>query len=264
MYTKFDKGDVLIVGVYVDDLLITGSNKNEVEEFKSQMNTQFEMSNLGLLSFYPGIEVNQTEEFTTLKQSAYARKLLEKSGISSCNPCKFPMEHKLQLDKDEGGTLVDATEYRGIVGSLRYLTHTRPDISYAVGIVSRFMEMPTVKHQQAIKHILRYIRGTIDYGLVYKREGNGKILLGFSDSDLAGDVVDRRSTGGMCFYLNHKLISWISQKQRVIALSSCEAEYMAATNAASQGIWFQSLLEEISGQRIGQLYYTWITSLQWS
>lgn len=251
VYTKSSSGSVIIVGVYVDDLLVTGSNEFEIEEFKLQMNKQFEMSNLGLLSFYLGIEVNQTGLFTTLKQSAYAKKLLDRAGMVSCNPCKSPMENKLQLDKDEEGQLVEATEYRCIVGSLRYLTHTRPDITYAVGVVSRFMERPTVKHQQAVKHILRYVKGTVNYGLAYENEQSGKILVGFSDSDLAGDVVDRRSTGGMCFYLNKSLISWTSQKQRVVALSSCEAEYMAATLAACQSIWLRGLLEEISGQKIG-------------
>lgn len=155
------------------------------------------------------------------------------------------------MDKDEEGTLVDATEYRRIVGSLRYLTYTRPDIAYVVGVVSRFMENPTVKHQQAVKHILRYIRGTIDYGLVYANETNSRTLYGFSDSDLAGDVFDRRSTGGMCFYLNRSLISWSSQKQMVVALSSCEAEYMAATAAATQSIWLRGLMSEISRQPVG-------------
>lgn len=251
VYTKVDKENVLVIGVYVDDLLVTGSSKQEIEKFKVQMNRQFEMSNLGLLSFYLGIEVNQKEHSTTLKQSAYAKKLLDKSGMANCNPCRYPMEYKLQLDKDEGGELVDATEYRSTVGGLRYLTHTRPDISFAVGVVSRFMGTPTVKHNQAVKHILRYVKGTIDFGLVYKYERNEKILLGFSDSDLAGDVVDRRSTGGMCFYLNKSLVSWTSQKQRVVALSSCEAEYMAATTAACQSIWLQGLLEEITGKEIG-------------
>lgn len=117
------------------------------------------------------------------------------------------MENKIQLDKDEGGKLVDATEYKSIVGSLRYLTHTRPDISSAVGVVSRFMEKLTIKHHQALKHILRYLKGTADYGLVYVKENAGMVLSGFSGSDLAGDVIDRRSTGGMCFYLNKSLIS---------------------------------------------------------
>ncbi|XP_074356695.1 secreted RxLR effector protein 161-like [Apium graveolens] len=161
------------------------------------------------------------------------------------------MENKIQLDKDWGGKLLDATEYRSIVGSLRYLTHTRPDISYVVGVVSRFMEKPTIKHHQALKHILRYVKGTVDYGLVYATENDGRVLSGFSDSDLAGDVIDRRSTGGMCFYLNRSLISWASQKQRVVALSSCEAEYMAATTAACQSVWLRGLLKEITGQQLG-------------
>ncbi|XP_063946041.1 uncharacterized mitochondrial protein AtMg00810-like [Daucus carota subsp. sativus] len=251
VYTKSVGGNVIIVGVYVDDLLVTGSDKRKIEEFKLQMNKKFEMSNLGLLSFYLGIEVNQGGMFTTLKQSAYAKKLLDKAGMLNCNSSKYPMEYKLQLDKDEGGKLVDATEYRCVVGSLRYLTHTRPDISYSVGVVSRFMDKPTVKHQQVVKHILRYVRGTIDHGLVYVNEKSGKVLSGFSDSDLAGDVIDRRSTDGICFYLNKSLISWASKKQRVVALSSCEAEYMAATTAACQSIWLRGLLEEILGHQVG-------------
>lgn len=189
--------------------------------------------------------------YTTLKQSAYVKKLVEKSGMKNCNSSCFPMEQKLQLDKDENGKAVDATEYRCMVGSLRYLTHTRPDISYAVGVVSRFMERPTIIHQQAVKRILRYISGTVDHGLIYTRDTSKKTITGFSDSDLAGDVIDRRSTGGMCFYLNGNLVSWASQKQRVIALSSCEAEYMAATTAACQSIWLRGLLSEIIGQQVG-------------
>lgn len=251
VYTKSTKESVLIVGVYVDDLLVAGSNIDEINRFKNQMKECFEMSDLGLLSYYLGIEVQQGTTHTTLKQSAYVYKILEKSGMQNCNSSRFPMEQKLRLDRDENGKIVNATEYRCIVGSLRYLTHTRPDISYAVGVVSRFMERPTIKHQQAVKHILRYISGTKDHGLVYVRDENKKPIFGFSDGDLTGDVIDRRSTGGMCFYLNGNLVSWASQKQRVIALSSCEAEYMAATIAACQSIWLRGLLSEIVGQQIG-------------
>ncbi|XP_074337612.1 secreted RxLR effector protein 161-like [Apium graveolens] len=163
------------------------------------------------------------------------------------------MDQKLQLDKDEGRELVNATEYRCIVGCLRYLTHSLPDITYVVGVVSRFMEQPTVKHKQAVKQILRYIKGTISYGLRYTRNSYRNALSGYTDTDMAGDVVDRRSTGGMCFYLNGNLISWTSQKQRVIALSSCEAEYMAATLAACQSIWLRGLLREVLRQQVGSV-----------
>lgn len=217
------------------------------------MNQQFEMSDLGLLSYYLEIEVSQSCLGITLKQAAYAKRILQKAGMVSCNLTRCPMDQKLQLDKDEGGELVNVTEYRCIVGSLRYLTHTHPDITYAVGVVSRFMEQPTVKHKQAVKQILRYIKGTISYGLRYTRDSYRNLLTGYTDSDLAGDVVDRRSTRGMCFDLNGNLISWRSQKQRVIALSSCEAEYMAATLAACQSIWLRGLLREVSRQQVGSV-----------
>ncbi|XP_020271007.1 uncharacterized protein LOC109846196 [Asparagus officinalis] len=142
------------------------------------------------------------------------------------------MEAKLKFRKDPEGTPVDVTQYRRVIGCLRYLTHTRPDISYAVGIVSRYMEKPTVVHSQAVKHILRYVKGTVSYGLVYRWSRCNEELVGFTDSDLAGDVDDRRSTGGMTFYLGDSLVTWTSQKQKTVALSSCEAKFMAATAVA--------------------------------
>ncbi|GJU50602.1 zinc finger, CCHC-type containing protein [Tanacetum coccineum] len=223
VYTKKKDDDVLIIGVYVDDLIVTGSCHKSIQDFKRDMKAKFEMSDLGLLSYYLGIEVNQQETGITLKQEAYARSILTKTRMIKCNPSKRPMEHKLKLTKDGEGELINPTEYRSIVGGLRYLTHTRPDISFAVGVFSRFMEKPTEQHLQAVKGIL---------------------------SDLANDVNDRKSTGGMAFYVNGNLVTWASQKQRVVALSSCEAEFIAATMAACQGIWLRRLLTEITKQRV--------------
>lgn len=214
VYTRQDKEDVLIIGVYVDDLLVTGSSVSCIEAFKKQMNNFFEMSDLGKLAYYLGIEVEQGDGFIELKQTGYAKKLLKQAGLEDCNPTKFPMDPKEQLTKDEGGKQVDATQYMSLVGGLRYLVHTRPDIAFAVGIVSRFMEHPTILHMNAIKQILRYIRGTLEVGLVYSKKNGNNSLTGYSDSDLAGDIEDRRSTGGMVFYLNESLITWVSQKQR--------------------------------------------------
>ena len=161
------------------------------------------------------------------------------------------MEPKIQMHKDAKGKSVNSTDFKSMVGGLRYLVHTRPDIAYAVGVVSRFMERPTVLHQNAVKRILRYVQGTLDYGLVYHKGRGNYLLSGFSDSDLAGNVDDRKSTGGMAFYLDESLITWVSQKQRCVALSSCEAEFMAATAAACQGIWLQGLLRQISDVKVG-------------
>lgn len=170
--------------------------------------------------------------------------------MAGCNPTKFSMDPKLLITKDEGGTPVDSTLFKSMVGGLRYLVHTRPDIAFSVGIISRYMEHPTVMHLNAAKRILRYIQGTFEYGLVYSKDSSNNVLTGYSDSDLAGHIDDRKSTGGMVFYLNESLVTWVSQKQRCVALSSCEAEFMAATAAACQAIWLRKVLMKITDKPI--------------
>ncbi|XP_074378752.1 secreted RxLR effector protein 161-like [Apium graveolens] len=127
----------------------------------------------------------------------------------------------------------------------------RPDIAYVVGIVSRFMEKSTVTHLNAVKRIMRYVKGTLEYGLVYSSVSENNILTGYLDSDLAGHVEDMKSTSGVVFYLNESLITWVSQKQKCVALSSREVEFMAATAAACQGIWSHKLLSQITGSQVG-------------
>ena len=251
VYTKREGDEALIVGVYVDDLLITRTNVSVIESFKKQMNKEFDMSDLGKLSHYLGIEVNQKGDYIKLNQVAYDQKLLEKAGMYDCNSAKYPMETKIQLDKDVKGKAVNPTQYKSIVGGLRYLVHTRPDIAYAVGIVNRYMERPTELNLRAVKRILRYIKGTMEFGLVYAKGTRNYLPSGYSDSDLAGNIEDRRSTGGMAFYLDESLITWVSQKQRCVALSSCEAEFMAATAAACQGVWLKNLLSRITDMKQG-------------
>jgi len=137
------------------------------------------------------------------------------------------MEEKIKLSKESTAEKVDATQYRSIIGGLRYLTHTRPDIMFAVGYLGRFMEDPREDHSAAVKKLLCYVAGTIGYGIIYpRRRGAGLELTGFSDSDMAGDVDGRKSTSGILFFLDGCPISWQSQKQRVVALSTCEAEYI--------------------------------------
>ncbi|KAI3739706.1 hypothetical protein L2E82_30117 [Cichorium intybus] len=246
---------VLIVGVYVDDLIVTGTSEDQVVEFKKKMKMVFDMSDLGTLSYYLGIEVQQAKGDILISQVGYAKKVLQAAGTGDCNPIKYPMEQRLGITKDEEGIPVDATNYRRIIGSLRYLTHRRPDISYSVGVVSRFMESPKESHLKAVKHILRYIKGTVDYGLVYKKGGDRK-LVGFSDSSYGTDLDDRKGTTGTVFYFSGKIISWSSQKQQTVALSSCEAEFMATTEAACQALWLRSLLKDLTGwkEEIVKLY----------
>jgi hypothetical protein len=250
VYRRSNRNSFLLVGVYVDDLIISGPDVRDINVFKNEMKKQFSMSDLGLLSYYLGIEVKQDAHGITLCQSSYAVKILEAAGMKDCNSCETPMECRLKLRKLKGEDPVKPTEYRSIIGSLRYIINTRPDLAYAVGVVSRYMEAPGKEHWAAVKHILRYLKGTIRYGCKYDKGAELKpILVGYSDSDFAGDVEDRKSTTGIGYFLGSSLVTWASQKQRIVALSSCEAEYVAAAAAACQGIWLNRLIADMLGTK---------------
>jgi hypothetical protein len=167
IYRRSNKGSLLLVGVYVDDLVICGPDVNDISRFKQEMQKKFNMSDLGLLSYYLGIEVKQGEEGITLSQYAYANKILKNAGMLNCNSTATPMEARLKLSKKMENEVVRSTDYRSIVGSLRYLVNTRPDLAFSVGVVSRFMEAPSKTHWGAVKQILRYLKGTVSLGCRY-------------------------------------------------------------------------------------------------
>jgi hypothetical protein len=212
MYRRNHDDDILLVEVYVDDLVITGSSLAAVEEFKEEMKGAFLMSDLGLLSFYLGIEVRQDAGGITLRQTHYAKMILQMAGMADCKVAITPMEERLRLSRDSTVEEVDATLYHRIVGSLRYLIHTRPDLTYAVKYVSRFLERPTEEHLQAVKKILRYITGTLQYGLHYGRWTGTTRLVGYCDSDLADNIDTRKRTTDALFFLGKSLVSWQSLK----------------------------------------------------
>jgi len=244
VYRKNEGTNLLILAIYVDDLFVTGTNLNMIKRFKFEMSKNFEMSDLGRLTYYLGIEVKQEESGITINQEAYARRILKEAGLHNCNPTHIPMDPGTKLLKAEDEPEIDPTQYQKVVGCLRYLLQTRPDMAYAVGVVSRYMQSPRESHDGAIKHILRYLRGTTAYGIKYEKMGQNRII-GYSDSSHNVDLDDGRSTTGHIFYYGSSPITWCSQKQDTVALSSCEAEFMAATAAACQAIWLQDLLGEI-------------------
>jgi hypothetical protein len=248
VYTRGAGEQRLIVGVYVDDLVITRGDVQELEQFKEQMKKTFQMTDMGLLRFYLGLEVEQNQDGITISQGSYALKILQGAGLADCNASHTPMESRLKLSKYSTDDCVDATEYRRLIGALRYLVNSRPDLAYAVGYVSRFMEKPTVEHLVAVKRILRYVAGTVHLGCHYQKEAKKADLLGYSDSDHGADVDGRRSTSGVLFFLGKSVITWQSQKQKVVALSSCEAEYIASATASCQGVWLSRLLAEPRGK----------------
>ncbi|GJS18526.1 ribonuclease H-like domain, reverse transcriptase, RNA-dependent DNA polymerase [Tanacetum coccineum] len=245
IYIKTSKDSTLLIGVYVDDLIITGTPKKEIDKFKAQMEEKFEMSDLGLLAYYLGIEVTQTNGDISIKQSAYASKILKEAGMIDCNETLIPMDPGTRLTKITEGTMVNSTEYRSLIGCLRYLLHTRPDLSYSVGLLSRSMQEPREQHMKAIKQVLRYVKGTKDYGITYMHNEGNKIH-GYSDSSYGVNTTEGKGTTGIIFYYGESPISWSTQKQATVALSSCESEFIAATAATTQALWLKRLLSKLT------------------
>nr|GEY90361.1 ribonuclease H-like domain, reverse transcriptase, RNA-dependent DNA polymerase [Tanacetum cinerariifolium] len=245
IYTKTSKDSTLLIRVYVDVLIITGVPKKEIDKFKAQMEEKFKMSDLGLLAYYLGIEVTQINGDILIKQSAYASKILKEAGMLDCNETLIPMDPGIRLTKITERTMVNSTEYRSIIGCLRYLIHTRPDLSYSVGLLSRFMQEPREQHMKAIRQVLRYVKGTKDYGITYKHNGGNKIH-GFSDSSYGVNTQEGKGTTGIIFYYGESPISWSTQKQATVALSSCESEFIVATAAVTQALWLKRLLSELT------------------
>ena len=165
------------------------------------------MSDPGSLSTYLGIEINQRPDYISISQGGYARNILEKKGLLNCNSSQTPLEARAKFSKNGGGSRVDPTAFKSIVGSLRYLTHTRPDLLYLVGILSRYMETPTSDHLSAANRILRYVKGTIDFGLIYLKCQIQDALFGYNANDFAGDVDDRRSTTGYAFFMGSSIVN---------------------------------------------------------
>jgi hypothetical protein len=165
--------------------------------------------------------------------------------MKGCNSIDTPMEQHIKLLPGKPGLIANATKFRSIVGSLRYLVNSRPDLAFSVGMVSRFMETPNSEHWSAIKRIIRYVAGTTELGCKFVK-GSHSELVGYTNSDHAGDVEKRKSTSGVVFFLGGNIVTWNSQKQKVVSLSSCESEYIAAATGTCQGVWLSRLLADLT------------------
>jgi Reverse transcriptase (RNA-dependent DNA polymerase) len=179
---KARKDELLTIALYMDDLIFMGNSQRPIDEFKREMKLEFEMTGLGMMSYFFGLEIKHEKSKIFISQGEYAWKILQKLGISDCNPIATPKELGAKLSKLKGGEAVDSNTYRIMISSLRYLTCTRPYITFAVGVASRFMEDPRNPHFKAVKRILRYVKGTEILGLFYQ-ENNIFELIGYVDSD---------------------------------------------------------------------------------
>ncbi|KAI5342232.1 hypothetical protein L3X38_010107 [Prunus dulcis] len=250
LYVKTsDTSGILIVSLYVDDIVYTGSCGKLLEEFKNDMMKHYEMTDLGLLYHFLGMGVVQTNKHTFLHQKKYAMKVIEKFGLKDCKSVVSPLVASERLCKEDGSEAANENEYRQIVGSLLYLTATRPDIMFASSLLARFMHNPTRKHMGTAKRVLRYIQGTLDFGIEFIK-GKSATLIGYCDSDWAGSEDDRRSTSGFAFTLGSGMFSWASIKQNTVALSTAEAEYVSAAEATSQAKWLRFVLEDFGEEQV--------------
>jgi hypothetical protein len=232
LYLRKINDELLVVSFYVDDLLVTGSNMEQIDVFKREMKNVFEMTDLGKMTFFLGMEVQQKHNEIFICQQKYAKEILKKFNMEECRSTTTPMNQKEKFCKEDGAAKIDETLYRTLIGCLMYLTATRPDIMNATSILSRYMHCASEIHFQPANRIVRYIKGTINYGLKFCQVKNS-ILHGYSDSDWASCVDDMRSTSGYFFSFGSAIFSWSSKKQEVIAQSTAEAEYVAATAAVN-------------------------------
>uniref|UniRef100_A0A2N9GRJ3 Integrase catalytic domain-containing protein n=1 Tax=Fagus sylvatica TaxID=28930 RepID=A0A2N9GRJ3_FAGSY len=244
LFIRHTSTGITLILLYVDDMIITGDDTAGICDLQKFLSQQFEMKDLGTLSYFLGLEVTSSSDGYYLSQAKYASDLLSKAGLTDSKTVSTPLELNVKLNTTDGEPLSDATLYRQLVGSLIYLTVTRPDLAYAVHLVSQFMSAPRSTHYAAVLRILRYIKGTLFHGLHFSAQSSLE-LRAYADADWAGDPTDRRSTTGYCFLLGSSLISWRSKKQSVVARSSTEAEYRALADATSELLWLRWLLADM-------------------
>jgi Reverse transcriptase (RNA-dependent DNA polymerase) len=257
VYLRSQGSAFAIIALYVDDLLIASNSLEGMNALKHDLSRRFAMKDLGEAHWVLGIQIDRdrTARSLSISQREYVLKVLERFGMSECKSVVTPLESSVKLSKTDcpASTAVTDTAfmrlYQSAVGAVMYaMMGTRPDIAFAVASLSQFSSNPGQSHWLSLKHVLRYLKGTVDYKLTYGGNNRSLHFHGFCDSDWGSDVDDRRSVTGYVFMLGGGAVSWQSKKQPTVALSSVEAEYMAATQATREAMWWRKLLHELGIQ----------------
>ena len=243
------KINFVILSLHVDDILLFSNDIVMLNKEKKSLGRRFKIEDFGEVNHVLGMLVKRDRKsrILTISQPKYLEGVLKRFNMEHCKPVSTPMEpgkkfYELSDDEDP----VNVQEYQKIIGCLTYATTaTRPDLASAVGILSKYMSRPGKEHWQGVKRILRYIQGTIDFGLIYKAKGKTCSLTGYSDADWAGDLDTRRSTSGYVFQIDGSTVSWQSKRQVCVSRSTTEAEYMALSSAAQEAVWLRRLLNDI-------------------
>jgi len=243
LFVKDDNGRLMIAQIYVDDIVFGGMSNKMVQHFIQQMLSEFEMSLVGELTYFLGLQVKQMEDTIFISQSKYAKNIVKKFGMDNGGHKRTLAATHLKLTKYENGVVVDQSMYKSMIESLLYLTASRPDITFAVGVCARYQAEPKMSHLTQVKRILKYINSTSDYGIMYSHSENS-MLIGYCNAEWVGSANDRKGTSGGCFFHRNNLISWFSKKQNCVSLSTAEAEYIAAGSSCSQLVWMKQMLKE--------------------
>ncbi|GJR69104.1 retrovirus-related pol polyprotein from transposon TNT 1-94 [Tanacetum coccineum] len=241
LFIRREGKELLLVQIYVDDIIFAASTPELCDLFAKIMCSKFKMSMMGKISFFLGLQISQSPRGIFINQSKYALESLKKYGYESCDPVDTPMVEKSKLDEDKDGKAVDPSHYRGMIGTLLYLTASRPDLQFAICMCARYQARPTEKHLNTVKRIFRYLKGTVHRGLWYPKDSSFA-LTAFADADHAGCQDTRRSTSGSIQLLGDRLVSWSSKRQKSAAISSTEAEYIALSGCCAQVLWMRSQL----------------------
>ena len=233
---------IIIIGVYVDDLVITGSDNNQLERISNELGKRFKMKHLGDLHEFLGIRATRIQNGITLDQTTYIEQIIDQFGMADAANISTPMDATYHTTLDDEKE--DKYPTREAIGCLTYIANaTRPDISFAVNNLARNVSHPTKRLWNAIKRIIRYLKATKTIGLTFRR--SDLTLEAWADSDFAGDIEDRKSTSGWLLAIGGNTVAWKSQKQKLVALSTTEAEYIAASEASKEAIWLRDLLQEL-------------------
>jgi hypothetical protein len=243
LFYKHDGDKLVVLIVYVDDIIITRNYEEEIKKIKKHLAQEFEVKDLRLLCYFLGIEVSRSTKGIYLSQRKYVLDLLSETSMSRCHPASTPIESNHHITK-EGGSPIDREQYKRLVGCLIYLSHTRPDIAFAVSVVSQFMHEPSSHHMDALMRIIHYLKGCPGKGLLYTPHGNLKVEC-YTDADWAGSVDDRRSTSGYFTFLGGNLVTWHNKKQNVVARSTAEAELRAMAHGVCEVLWLKFLVSEL-------------------
>nr|GFB64239.1 uncharacterized mitochondrial protein AtMg00810-like [Tanacetum cinerariifolium] len=227
--------------IYVDDIIFGSTNKDLCKAFEKLMKYKFQMSSMGELTFFLGLQVKQKKDGIFISQDKYVAKILRKFRLTDGKSASTPIDTEKPLLKDPDGEEVDVHTYKSIIGSLMYLTSSRPDIVFTVCACAHFQVTPKASHLHAVKRIFRYLKGKPHLGLWYPKDSPFD-LVAYSDSDYADASLDRKSTTEGCQFLGCRLIFWQCKKQIVMATLSTEAKYVAAASCCAQVLWIQNQL----------------------